>query len=197
MSIIFENLGEQFWLAFFEPDPNSRQVAMNAWLEAATPVIQESVGAELRSYLQWVLEPRQTQDGWEAGAHKFRRLIGEYQVVMDIKLRKVEPREEPQIVGPVSLEVRSETIELAERIIADIDARTEPSPGPLSDDPAARTEAASSGGTRPSPLSPHSPSDDRSNSLNSNNAAYRASTNNRSNQMNPNNPAYRSSRGRR
>ena len=43
------------------------------------------------------------------------------------------------------------------------------------------------------------PNDDRSNSLNPNNAAYRASMDNRSNQMNPNNPAYRSSRrgGRR
>ena len=34
----------------------------------------------------------------------------------------------------------------------------------------------------------------RSNSMNPNNPAHRASTNNRSNQMNPNNPAYQSSR---
>ncbi len=35
----------------------------------------------------------------------------------------------------------------------------------------------------------------RSNSMNPNNASYRASANNRSNQMNPNSPAYGSSRG--
>ncbi|MBI2847040.1 MAG: hypothetical protein HYX82_04075 [Chloroflexi bacterium] len=36
----------------------------------------------------------------------------------------------------------------------------------------------------------------RSNVMNSNNAAYKAARNNRSNQMNPNSPAYRSSRRR-
>jgi hypothetical protein len=38
--------------------------------------------------------------------------------------------------------------------------------------------------------------DQRSNSLNPNNAAYHASANNASNQGNPNNPAYGSSRGK-
>lgn len=39
-----------------------------------------------------------------------------------------------------------------------------------------------------------SPNDQRSNSLNPNNAAYHSFARNRSNQMNPNNPAYHSSR---
>ena len=42
-----------------------------------------------------------------------------------------------------------------------------------------------------------SPNDQRSNSLNPNNAASRASANNRSNQMNPNNSSFRVSQGRR
>ena len=41
----------------------------------------------------------------------------------------------------------------------------------------------------------YSANDQRSNSLNPNNAAYRASQNNRANQLNPNNDAYWSSRG--
>ncbi|MBI3743226.1 MAG: hypothetical protein HY261_02945 [Chloroflexi bacterium] len=39
------------------------------------------------------------------------------------------------------------------------------------------------------------PSDDRSDSMNPNNAAHEAAVDNRANQMNPNNPAYHSSRG--
>ena len=39
--------------------------------------------------------------------------------------------------------------------------------------------------------------DDRSDSMNPNNAAFNASPDNRANQLNPNNPAYHSSRGRK
>jgi len=38
----------------------------------------------------------------------------------------------------------------------------------------------------------HSSNDQRSNSKNPNNPAYKASTDNRSNQLNPNNPEYES-----
>lgn len=196
MATIFETLGEQFWVAFFESDPNKRQGGMNAWLESASPVIQESVSAELMSYLQCVLEPRQTQEGWEIGVHKFRGHIGEYQLIMDIKLRKVDSREEPQTVGPVPPEIRSQTIELVDRVIAVIDARVKPY-DPSSDGPTMLTEAGAPGSVRQGHLSQPSPNDARSNSLNQNNSAFRASAINRSNQMNPNNPAYRSSRGRR
>ena len=41
-----------------------------------------------------------------------------------------------------------------------------------------------------------SPNDQRSNAMNPNNAASRASANNTSNQGNPNNPAFASSRGK-
>jgi len=37
----------------------------------------------------------------------------------------------------------------------------------------------------------HSPNDQRSNSMNPNNSAYRDSNDNRSNQLNPNNPEYK------
>ena len=42
--------------------------------------------------------------------------------------------------------------------------------------------------------SKHNPNANRSNALNPNNPAHRATASNRSNQMNPNNPAYRTSK---
>ena len=56
---------------------------------------------------------------------------------------------------------------------------------------------ASGGGAATRPNRGPSPNDQRSNTLNSNNPASRATASNRANQMNPNNPSFRASRGRR
>ncbi|MHC4252669.1 MAG: hypothetical protein ACYS9X_26425, partial [Planctomycetota bacterium] len=79
----------------------------------------------------------------------------------------------------------------------DTDADDRPAPAPPANVRPARASSLSSSGGGSwggGSYGGRTPNDDRSDSLNPNNAAYRASMDNRSNQMNPNNPAYHSSR---
>src|SRR3990172_736686 len=71
MPTVFESLSDQFYTAFFEPDPEKRRVAIEAWVEAATPIVQSAVETELRSYLEYILEQTWTTEGWQSRAKKF------------------------------------------------------------------------------------------------------------------------------
>ncbi|PKB82199.1 MAG: hypothetical protein BZY88_04875 [SAR202 cluster bacterium Io17-Chloro-G9] len=199
MATIFETLGQQLYIAFFEPDEDRRRAAIAAWQDHAGPVIQETVNAELACYIEWVLDSRMTQEEWQSkGVNKFHHLLlGDYQLVMDISLRPVRSNERTVVSGTASPAMREHAIVAAAHALAEIDAKTARSTGPPLDEPSGTADPAHTGVMGLKSASPHSANDDRSNSLNPNNAANQASSNNRSNQMNPNNPAYRSSRGRK
>ena len=201
MATVFESLSEGLYTAFFEPDPQQRVAALDAWVDHSTSVIQQAVLEELRAHLEWLLETRQTPEGWESGVYKFRRILEDYRLVMDIKLRKIESKEKGLSDGPPSPEEKARTFNAAEKAIAYVEelkakedsGRANPSKNAM------ESATTSGGGGKPliGRTSGNSPNDNRSNSMNPNNRASRAAANNRSNQMNPNNASYRASRGRR
>ena len=97
MATVFSKEEREFYSAFFMPDSKKRQAALDAWIKSTTPVIQDAVGEELKTLIEFVTEDRWTEDGWRRGEEKLRRIQNDYHLVMDIKLRKIGARE--KIIG--------------------------------------------------------------------------------------------------
>lgn len=181
MATVMGNIGNGFYSAFHEPDAARRREALQAWVRSATPAIQAAVEGELTAFVEWVTEGRWAEDGWRRGEEKLRRIQNDYPLVMDIRLRRLGPRE---------------------KHIGQMPDRVEYNPPPPMSSPVrgapARPAVANSspddGGDDGD--GGRGPNDDRSDSMNPNNDDYQASMDNRSDQMNPNNDAYWSSRGR-
>jgi hypothetical protein len=222
MSTVFETLSDRFYTAFFESDPEKRRDAIEAWIKAATPIVQSAVENELRSYLEYVLEQIWTVEGWQSRAKKFcgttqdlsqRRpriipFMDGYQLRLDLCMSHPwgnRRGEKVQVVGPVSSEAHAEALRIAKQTLSQID------PKEASKLVKQRAEAEAAAKSSPQSQSAgsagedddyndadgaRSPNDGRSDSMNPNNDAYQASMDNRSDQMNPNNDAYWSSRGR-
>lgn len=203
MAIKFEALSEGLYTALFEPDPENRRAAVEAWVGSAIPVLQSAVADGLKAYLHQVLETRWIAEGWQRGVRKWRTLMDSYQLVMDIQLRPLGPKENVHTIGLASEETRSKTIQAAERALSQVEAAEAAKLAAEREEAAKAAEVVSSGaggddgggylggGRSAGP----SPNDQRANVMNPNNPAYQAAGDNRSNQMNPNNPAYWSSRG--
>jgi hypothetical protein len=182
MATVMGNIGNDFYSAFYEPDAARRREALFAWVKSATPRVQAAVEGELAAFVEWVTEGRWTDDGWKRGGEKLHRTQNDYPLVMDIRLRKVDPRE---------------------KYIGQLPDRVEYQPPPVGASagiaparPAAANSTPDDGGDDDYDDGGRSPNDDRSDSMNPNNDAYQAAMDNRSDQMNPNNDAYWSSRGR-
>jgi hypothetical protein len=200
MGTIFTDLGAELYTALFEPDPEQRRAAIDAWVDKAVPHLSAAVGEEVRAYLNELLQGRRTPEGWQSAAQKFSRIMDTYQLVMDIKLRTIGPREEPLTVGSNSSEVRQRLLDAAQRALEFVEAAQKSKQVGTDrqgdeDADAGRARTAGGGFAGRSGRTGPSPNDQRSNVMNPNNPAHRAAANNRSNQMNPNNPGYRSSRG--
>ncbi len=168
MAIVFGKEGDNFYEAFYEPDPVKRKAALNDWVKDTTPVIQDAVAEELETFVEFVTQNRWTEEGWKLGESKLRRIQPQYHLVMDIKLRLLTGRYKGEL--PASAFKKQGKPQNRQSNIADED------------------DDYDEGG--------RAPNDDRSDSMNPNNDAYQASMDNRSDQMNPNNPAYGSSRRR-
>ena len=207
MPTVFDSISDGFYTAFFEPDPEKRKEAIEAWIKESTPVIQSAVENDLRSYLEEILEATWTEKGWEARAKKFfgttsslvrksdpPSFIDAYKLYLDIKLRRHESRDKDVIIGTLTPEVRKKTndaIEATKRATSKIEP-----PSPEDDQSNSMNSNDDEDGYDDCDDGARSPNDDRSESMNPNNDSYQASMDNRSDQMNPNNSAYWSSRGR-
>ena len=184
MAIVMGNIGNDFYSAFYEPDAAKRREALDAWVKSATPRVQMAVEGELTAFVEWVTEGRWTEDGWKRGEEKLHRIQNDYPLVMDIRLRRLGPRE--KYIG-----------ELPDRVEHRPPAAPGAPAGEAPAQPAAASAAPDDGGDDDyDDDGGRSPNDDRSDSMNPNNDAYQAAMDNRSDQMNPNNDAYWSSRGR-
>jgi hypothetical protein len=172
MPSVFGKEGDSLYAAFFEPESQKRLAALDAWIEATTPVLQAAVAEELKSLVEFLTKDRQTEEGWKIGEAKLRRLQGNYHLIMDIGLHPLNPREayEGELPAPA---VQRPAASIANR------------PG-YSEEGDNYGDHSHGGRTS---------NDDRSDSLNPNNPAHDAAIDNRSNQMNPNNPSYDSSKG--
>ena len=196
MSSAFENLSDGFYTAFFEPDAEKRKAAIEAWIKAATPVLQSAVEKDLRAYLDPILKDTWSPEGWNMRAEKFNRprngkpFVDAYKLCLDVKLR---PREKGDVVvETLSPEVRARTIGAAKKALPD-EPKVPSSVAkrmiaPLTSTGESDDDYDGDDGGRSS-------NDDRSDSMNPNNDSYQASMDNRSDQMNPNNDAYWSSAG--
>ena len=191
----FGELGDDLYRALFESDASARHAALNTWVDKAVPAISSAVESELRQLTSFILGAREPE--WSLGdLRKFRRLLDEYPLMVDIKPRPVGPKEVVTTLRPASDSYRAETANKADRAIR----QAEPSGAPPQSSSESSgdlgvTEDGSGAGTGHG--GGRSPSDDRSDSMNPNNPASQAAADNHSNQMNPNNPAYHSSRGHR
>lgn len=199
MPTVFENLGDRFYTAFFEPDPDQRRAALENWIKEATPVIQSAVENDIRAYIKSYFKNTWTQENWKAAVKKFSGLrdnalfMDSYKLYLDIKLRPKNQNEEEVVVGTLSPEVRSKTLDAARRAIPDVKPVENPS---LQTSSPANVNNGDDGDYSSDDDGGRSPNDDRSDSMNPNNDSYHAAMDNHSNQMNPNNDAYWSSRGR-
>jgi len=221
MPIVFETLTDGFYAAFFESDPTKRRGAIEAWIKAATLVVQSAVEDELRSYLEYVLEQTWTTEGWQSRAKKFssttqdssqRRpriipFMDSYQLRLDVYLSHPwgDRRDQKvQVVGPVSSEAHAEALRMAQHTLSQLDL-TEAIRLAKQDVDAEAAAKSSHERYAAGNMDEdndynaddgrHSLNDDRSDSMNPNSDTYQASMDNRSDQMNPNNDAYWSSRG--
>ena len=183
MTTVMGNIGNDFYTAFYEPDVAKRREALQAWVKSATPGIQAAVEGELKAYIEWVTEGRWTDDGWKRGEEKLHRIQNEYPLVMDIRLRKVSPRE--NYLGQLPDRVEYQQPPPIGAPVRETPAKSGTANNQTDDD---GDDDYEDGG--------RSPNDDRSDSMNPNNDDYQSSMDNRSDQMNPNNDAYWSSRGR-
>jgi len=198
MPTVFDTLSEKFYTAYFEPDAKKRRKAIEKWIDSSASLMQKEIKADLRAYLEQILETRWTTEGWESGAKKFMRIMDNYRLVMDIQITDVKHKKYLRTVDPVSADDRAKTLRLAEGTLSGIDdaevakrnlGRMKPVAPKTSGDSDGDDDGG--GGGRDGP----SPNDQRSDTMNPNNPASQAAADNRSNQMNPNNPAYHSSRG--
>lgn len=174
MPTVFESISEGFYTAFFEPDPERRKAAIEAWIQVVTPIIQSAVENDIRAYLEPILKDTWTPEGWKSRAEKFNRLynklpfIDTYRLYLDVKLRPHNPNEKDVIVGALSPEIRARTLEAAEKALPKVKPAQNPkvkatlSTGKVDDD----------NGTDDSGDDGRSPNDDRSDSMNPNNDAY-------------------------
>lgn len=183
MATVFGKEGNDFYSAFYEQDPTKRCVAFDAWVEAATPVIQAAVSEELRAFIELITQNRWTEDGWREGNAKLHRIQNDYPLVMDIKLRRLDSREKFRGELPVPV---------VQKFPPAVSQPVSPNSAPMN----TRTEDSEDYDAGDDDVGGRSHNDDRSDSMNPNNDAYQAAMDNHSNQMNPNNDAYWSSRGR-
>ncbi len=184
MATVFGNQGNDFYTAFYEPDPVKRRAALDEWIKIATPAIQAAVSDELKAFVEWVTQNRWSEAGWKAGNEKLHRIQNDYPLVMDIKCRKLAAGE--QYKGELPKPVYYKPAPAVTAPVIQDTNRVSPAgrrPEDYGDD-----DDYDDGG--------RSSNDDRSDSMNPNNDAHQAAMDNHSNQMNPNNDAYWSSRGR-
>lgn len=193
MATVLGKEGDNFYTAFYEPDHKKRKKALDKWVKKTTPAAQKAVAEELKSLVDFVMENRWTDEGWKAGEEKLRRIQPDYQLVMDIKLRKLTGSEKRSLKGelPPSAFKREE--------------KPQNKRGQVGEPPTSAFKKEEKPQDRQNRAenedddyedSGRTPNDNRSDSMNPNNDDYQVSMDNRSDQMNPNNPAYWSSRGR-
>lgn len=116
MTTVFGKEERDFYSTFFIPDTEKRRVALDAWIESTTPVIQAAVSEELKAFIEWVTENRWTEKGWREGEEKLRRIQNDYHLVMDISLRKVVKRK--GFIGELPIPVvRKTEIDLHGKIV--------------------------------------------------------------------------------
>ena len=100
MTTVFGKEGDNFYTTFVnEPDSNKRRKALNKWVKKATPAVQKAVAEELNAFVEFITQGRWTDEGWNEGSAKLRRIQPDYQLVMDIKLRKLTGSEKRSLKG--------------------------------------------------------------------------------------------------
>jgi hypothetical protein len=190
MATVFENLSEKFHTAFLELDPDSRRMALEAWIKDATPIVQSAVKQELRAFVEMVLNNGKEERAWRGMAEKFSYYADRGKALgLEFTIRS--DGRPWTVVEKLSPEVRARTIEVRWRAFPEKRPAARPAPQPSA-------SSSGNGDDYDDAEADHgrSANDDRSDSMNPNNDAYQASMDNRSDQMNPNNDAYWSSRGR-
>jgi hypothetical protein len=212
MSVIFQNTSDNFYKEFFEPDLDKRRNSIEDWIKLAVPVMQSAIEAELRSYLNEILEATWSKEGWESRVKKFARMINDkrflelYCFTLDLEIKRnpaLLGDKTVRVVDLTSLQDHGETLRLADYVLGQIETAEEKAlykqQKVQQEAPAKNKMHNGSDHTDDSEYddnSNHTSEDDRSDSMNPNNDAYHASMDNRSDQMNPNNDAFWSSRGR-
>jgi len=126
MTTVFESISDGFYAAFFQPDPEKRKEAIDAWIKESTPVIQSAVENDLKTYLEKLLEDTWVEKGWKARTEKYygrsvrigKRdelpFIDAYKVSLDVTIRLISPSKDI-IVNPLTPEVRTKTSEAIEK----------------------------------------------------------------------------------
>ena len=93
MTTVLGKEGDNFYTAFFEPDMKKREKALSKWVKKTAPSVKKVVAGELESFVEFIMKDRRTEEGWKTGEEKLRRIQPEYQLVMHIKLRRLDRRE--------------------------------------------------------------------------------------------------------
>jgi hypothetical protein len=204
MSSIFENLSDSFYAAFFEPDSDKRRMAIDLWIESAIPALQSAVENEIRIYFESLLKDTWTTEGWKSRAKKFsgtylssrdkKLFIDTYKLSLGIKLENPDKRAQNLIIGPLTSETRTDTLNAIQNINFLINPEEKKKENPENTQPLNKINQECD--DYDNEVNEQSPNDDRSDSMNPNNDSHQAAMDNHSNQMNPNNDAYWSSRGR-
>jgi hypothetical protein len=198
MAIVFDNLSDGFYTAFFEPDPEKRRIAIDLWIKSSVPIIQSAVEEGIRAYLEPILKDTWTSHGWKSRATKFtglgannKQFIDSYKLCLELRIKQPDEHENNIVINSLTTETRANTIRAIENIASILD----PEEKKKKDSQNVTIVNESNQDYDDDTVDERSPNDDRSDSMNPNNDSYHASMDNHSNQMNPNNDTYWSSRG--
>lgn len=130
MTKVFESISDGFYTAFFQPDPEKRKEAIEAWIKESTPVVQWAAEKELRECFENILKDTWMVEGWKARAQKFYSptFMDTYKLYLDINIRPLSSKNKDDTVDPLTPDVRAKTIEAAEAAKTAIAKLEPPSP---------------------------------------------------------------------
>ncbi|MFC1948437.1 Smr/MutS family protein, partial [Chloroflexota bacterium] len=142
MPTVFEAISDDFYTAFFTPDPEERRKAIDEWIKDSTPIIQSAVENDLRAYLEPILADTWEEKGWKSRAEKFfgrsirvgisdeLTFIEANKLALDITIRKKSSSKD-LTADPLIPEVRGKTIEAIDKAKTAIAKIYKPNPVPM------------------------------------------------------------------
>jgi DNA-nicking Smr family endonuclease len=99
MTTVFGKEEREFYNAFFIEDLDRRQTALTKWITSAVPVIQNAVGQELESLLDFISQNAKTDEEWKERQDKLKQIENECHLVLEVKLRRIDHKE--KIIGNI------------------------------------------------------------------------------------------------
>lgn len=94
VTTVFGKEGRDLYNAFFIPNTMMRRIELSQWVTSTARIVQAAVTQELKDFVESFTENAMTEQGWRYAEAKRRQMQDDYTLVMDIKLRKVSPKEQ-------------------------------------------------------------------------------------------------------